>query len=492
MATNVGNLVARLEMKAGQFISEMKRTSRATKQTSAQLKSFARVGRTAFGFLVGGSIVQAAKNITQAAESLDRFANRLGVSARELQAWQLIGERFQVTQQSIAVGLQRLTRRAAEAAQGMGEAQGALRELGISANTFANLSLDEKILLLGRAFENVRNDADRVRLAFKLFDTEGVGFLQFLNEGEAGLIKLRDAIEGQLWSDEERGKLTEMNERLTEANQQLKLMFGNLLAVASVNIGGFFQSISDKLVELSRGAQVFLFQNQAAADKITDTLAKAGATGGRAAPTIFPVLSRAGAPRISPSVSIRRSDETQLGQDQAFAALRVLREKTAESIEIREAQERAMMDRIGRAEAAHLRERTAARERFTDLFALNMVQAAEFGFSSILRSWAQTLQQMLAKAAASKLFSFLTGTGVGRVLGFAEGGVVPGPRGAAQLAVVHGGETITPAGQGMGMVINVDARGSVPGMEVLVRRGVQQAIEASRFNEREGRKRGAR
>lgn len=34
------------------------------------------------------------------------------------------------------------------------------------------------------------------------------------------------------------------------------------------------------------------------------------------------------------------------------------------------------------------------------------------------------------------------------LLGFAEGGVVPGPIGAAQLAVVHGGETIIPPGAG--------------------------------------------
>ncbi len=34
--------------------------------------------------------------------------------------------------------------------------------------------------------------------------------------------------------------------------------------------------------------------------------------------------------------------------------------------------------------------------------------------------------------------------------GFAQGGVVPGPRGRGQLAVVHGGETIIPAGRGGG------------------------------------------
>ena len=33
---------------------------------------------------------------------------------------------------------------------------------------------------------------------------------------------------------------------------------------------------------------------------------------------------------------------------------------------------------------------------------------------------------------------------VGGFLGFAEGGVVPGPKGAPMMAVVHGGEVITP------------------------------------------------
>jgi hypothetical protein len=34
------------------------------------------------------------------------------------------------------------------------------------------------------------------------------------------------------------------------------------------------------------------------------------------------------------------------------------------------------------------------------------------------------------------------------LLGFAEGGVVPGPMGAPRLAVVHGGETVIPANKG--------------------------------------------
>lgn len=64
-----------------------------------------------------------------------------------------------------------------------------------------------------------------------------------------------------------------------------------------------------------------------------------------------------------------------------------------------------------------------------------------------------------------KVFGFIgrvggtIGGAVGRVgglLGFAQGGVVPGPTGAARLAVVHGGESILPPGRmGRNIVINL-------------------------------------
>jgi hypothetical protein len=46
---------------------------------------------------------------------------------------------------------------------------------------------------------------------------------------------------------------------------------------------------------------------------------------------------------------------------------------------------------------------------------------------------------------------------------FAKGGVVPGPTGAARLAIVHGGENITPPGAGG--TINLTVNGA-PGQDV--------------------------
>lgn len=51
------------------------------------------------------------------------------------------------------------------------------------------------------------------------------------------------------------------------------------------------------------------------------------------------------------------------------------------------------------------------------------------------------IDEVLGKAAS---FGGSIGSAVGGLLGFDTGGVVPGPRGAPRLAVVHGGETILP------------------------------------------------
>jgi hypothetical protein len=52
----------------------------------------------------------------------------------------------------------------------------------------------------------------------------------------------------------------------------------------------------------------------------------------------------------------------------------------------------------------------------------------------------------------------------GFLLGFDQGGVVPGRIGAPRLAVVHGGETITPPGRSSGggqPIVNIQIKGDI-------------------------------
>jgi hypothetical protein len=92
------------------------------------------------------------------------------------------------------MALQRFTRRAAEAAQGTGEAKDALAQMGIALrDQSGNLRRSEDLLGdVADAFAGIEDPAERVRLAFKLFDSEGVALVNLLRDGNGALDEMRE------------------------------------------------------------------------------------------------------------------------------------------------------------------------------------------------------------------------------------------------------------------------------------------------------------
>jgi lambda family phage tail tape measure protein len=92
------------------------------------------------------------------------------------------------------MALQRFTRRAAEAAQGTGEAKDALAQMGIALrDQSGNLGRSEDLLAdVADAFARIEDPAERVRLAFKLFDSEGVALVNLLRGGSDALDEMRE------------------------------------------------------------------------------------------------------------------------------------------------------------------------------------------------------------------------------------------------------------------------------------------------------------
>jgi hypothetical protein len=92
------------------------------------------------------------------------------------------------------MALQRFTRRAAEAAQGTGEAKDALAQLGIALrDQSGNLRRSEDLLGdVADAFARIEDPAERVRFAFKLFDSEGVALVNLLRGGSDALDEMRE------------------------------------------------------------------------------------------------------------------------------------------------------------------------------------------------------------------------------------------------------------------------------------------------------------
>ena len=137
------------------------------------------VGVAGFGLLI--------KNSLQATDSLAKTASKIGTTTEALSQLRFAADITGVATQTMDMALQRFTRRAAEAAKGTGEAKGAIRELGINAQELVRLPLDQRMLVLADAFSGVENESDKLRLAFKLFDSEGAALVNTLGLGRDGL-----------------------------------------------------------------------------------------------------------------------------------------------------------------------------------------------------------------------------------------------------------------------------------------------------------------
>ena len=162
--------------------SRLDRTTKAFKQFA--ITAAAVVGASGLGRMISGTI--------NAADQIQKLSIRLGIGAQALTEYKHVADISGVSFETLTMGLQRMTRRVAEAASGMGEARGALKELNLNAVELNKLPLDQKFEVIADALSGLGSDADRVRLAMKLFDSEGVALIQTMEGGSASIRARRE------------------------------------------------------------------------------------------------------------------------------------------------------------------------------------------------------------------------------------------------------------------------------------------------------------
>jgi hypothetical protein len=204
----------------------------------------------AAGFIDGwiGASVRAAREVQS-------FSTRLGASVEGLQHLKFAAEQSNVAFGQVTIGLQRMTRRVAEAAKGTGEAQQAIKDLGLDAKALASLLPDEQFAMVAKALQQVTNQSDRVRLAFKLFDSEGVGLIQMFDEMGPSLDELSkrfDELTGGPLSAAEIKKLDDAG----RAWSQLGTFFRSIGDDAAVALVGGLQSAGAAVEELTGQAGI--------------------------------------------------------------------------------------------------------------------------------------------------------------------------------------------------------------------------------------------
>jgi hypothetical protein len=126
--------------------------------------------RTLGGALAGvatvGGLGALVDRSISAADAIGKTADKIGVGVEALQELRFAAKASGVEQQTLDMALQRFTRRAAEAAQGTGEAKDALTQMGIALrDQSGNLRRSEDLIAdVADAFARIEDPAERVRL----------------------------------------------------------------------------------------------------------------------------------------------------------------------------------------------------------------------------------------------------------------------------------------------------------------------------------------
>lgn len=197
------------------------------------------------------------KSSLDSIDTLGKTAQKLGVTSQALQKLRYASNLAGVETRTVDMAVQRFTRRLSEAANNTGEAKDALKELGLNAKELTKLSLDQQMLKLADAFDKVQSSGDKVRLAFKLFDSEGVAFVNTLEGGSAALQQMFQDAEGLgfiLSSSAVKG--------VEQAND------------AMMKLGVMFKGVSDQIV--AGLAPAFTLIVDLIRDKLVKAIEKAG------------------------------------------------------------------------------------------------------------------------------------------------------------------------------------------------------------------------
>lgn len=190
LKAKIASLVVDLSANSASFNAELAKSKKETSAWAEEVKSKAKVG----GLALAAAATAATAGLTALArqrmvdiDSMTKHADKIGISTQALAGLRHQAELNGVAQNNLDMGLQRMVRRVAEAANGTGEAVSALAELRLNAQAMKQMSPDQQFAAIAERMKDIDSQSDRVRIAFKLFDSEGVGLVNTMRDGAAGI-----------------------------------------------------------------------------------------------------------------------------------------------------------------------------------------------------------------------------------------------------------------------------------------------------------------
>lgn len=204
MTAVIGSLRADLTAGIAAFQKGMKQASKSVSTFGRQFgKAAAKVGKSssimaktiAIPTAVIGGYAALSAQASKTADQIAKTADRLGVTTTTLQEFRFAAARAGVGMQTADMGLQRLMRRAGDAARGIGEAEKTFEELGVAVENSNGTQREAEEIIndVSDAIAGMSSEQQRLSATVKLVDSEAAGLVEVFKKGSAELDRTRAA-----------------------------------------------------------------------------------------------------------------------------------------------------------------------------------------------------------------------------------------------------------------------------------------------------------
>ena len=287
---NLAELQIQLELQTAAFEKGIKDLDRQLKKAEGSVnrtgrsigkmeKTVARAGKALVAMAVAAATaftVQQARDALRYADSIAKVADKVGVTVEELQQLRFAADQTGVPIRTLDMALQRFSRRTGEVANGSGELLKTWQELGLAIkDQEGNVRpLTELLADYADAIAGAGSQQEKLRLAFKAFDSEGAALVNTLEDGAEGLVELMQAAIdlGVVLDNETARKAEVLNDRLSILSQQLKTSFTKAMIDATEATLRFFgvfvdyDTATEKLAEVNEELRAYNEETQAIID----------------------------------------------------------------------------------------------------------------------------------------------------------------------------------------------------------------------------------
>jgi lambda family phage tail tape measure protein len=249
---DIGANVARMQADMRNIVGTME-SSFGRIQNLAQ-----KVGITLSAAFVVHEAVKMGEEVLKTGDRLVKLSQSTGIAVETLSSLKYAAEMADIDLDSLAKGIEKLSRNMLEAQAGTGEAKDAIKAMGLSIqDSGRNLLSSDKVLgEIADKFAGMEDGAGKTALAIKLFGRSGAELIPLLNQGSGSIAEMRAEAEklGLVMS-------SEMAQQMERINDNFKRMHASTQGVAIAIMSGLaptLENLTNIFLDLKEGSEGFI------------------------------------------------------------------------------------------------------------------------------------------------------------------------------------------------------------------------------------------